>query len=283
MNLDELSKTATIPIAIPVPPEEMAKKSTIRLEPAAMGVSPADVDKEAIIKKATVRIEIPSDIQPGGVADAVEAAKKTTTRVIIDEDRAKGDTARIEPVAPEPADTAKKRTTRIDLGDVSEEDQDIFKRRTTVMDASKIAGAAGEVPRTIRIKRPEGAAPTTEIPPITVPPPQQVEAARKSETARIDLPPEAAVVEEQPPTRKKTIKIKRPGAATSAPLVITRPAPGESKEEVVAAGEPETHPAFAWIALAAVLVAVVLIYVLLAQVGTIPDLLPARFPYPGRL
>lgn len=283
VNLDELSKTATIPIAVPAQSEEFGKKSTIRIDQPG-SAAPGVVDKETVLKKATVRIEIPSDIQPAGVADAIEAAKKTTARVIIDEDRAKGDTARIEPAVPEPPDATKKRTTRIDLGEVPEEEQDIFKRRTTVMDATKLAGAAGEVPRTIRIKRPEGAAPTTEIPPITAPPPQQVESARKSETARINLPPEVAAVEEQPPTRKKTIKIKRPGAATSAPLVITRaPAEGLPAGEVVPAGEPQPHPAFAWIALVAVIVAVVLVYVLAAQVGTAPDLLPARFPYPGRL
>lgn len=285
VNLDEMSKAATIPIAIPTQPEELAKKSTIRIDESSPVTPLSEAEKESVIKKATVRIEIPSDIQPVSEADAIEAAKKTTARVIIDEEKAKGDTARIEPAIPEPADVSKKRTTRIDLGELSEEEQDIFKRRTTVMDASKIAGMAPEVPRTIKIKRPEGAAPTTEIPPIMPPPPQKVEAARKSETARIDLPPEAAAVEEQPPTRKKTIKIKRPGAgAPSTPVVITRPtAAGERKPEGAAEGEVEVHPLFAWMALAAVLVMAVLIYVLAAQIGTVADLLPARFPYPGRL
>jgi hypothetical protein len=285
VNLDEFSKSATIPIAIPTQPEELAKKSTIRIDASAPVTPLAEEAKESAIKKATVRIEVPSDIQAAGVVDAVEAAKKTTARVIIDEERAKGDTARIEPAVPEPADSAKKRTTRIDLGEISEEDQDIFKRRTTVMDASKIAGAAGEVPRTIRIKRPEGASPTTEIPPITPPAPQKVEAARKSETARIDLPPEAAALEEQPPpTRKKTIKIKRPGAGgTSTPIVIAKPAAGAPQAEEAATGEPQPHPAFTWVAVAAILIIAILIYVLAAQVGTIADLMPARFPYPGRL
>lgn len=284
-QLVDMSKAATMPIAIPSQPTEPPKKATIRIEPQSPITPLSEADKKAAVKKATVRIEIPTDIQVSGVEDALEAAKKTTARVIIDEEHAKGDTARIEPVTPEPSESSKKRTARIDLGEAPTEDQDIFKRRTTIMDASKLAEARGEVPRTIRIKRPEGAAPTTEIPPIIPPAPQEVEVARKSETARIELPAEAApLVQEQPPTRKKTIKIKRPGAtAAVTPTVIARPTEEAKPEAAVPAAEGQPHPALAWVALVAVIIAVLLIYVLLAQVGTAPELLSARFPWPGQL
>lgn len=281
----DLSKAATMPIAIPSQPAETKKAGPARTEPEPPITPLSEAEKSAAVKKATVRIEIPSDIQPAGVEDALEAAKKTTARVIIDEERAKGDTARIGPVPPELAQSAKKRTARIDLGETPAEDQDIFKRRTAVFDPSKLAEARGEVPRTIRIKRPEGAAPTTEISPIVPPPPQEVDAARKSETARIELPAEAApVAQEQPPTRKKTIKIKRPGATAAAtPIVITRPTEEAKPEAAVGAAEGQPHPAFAWVALVAVIITVLLVYVLLAQVGTAPELLSARLPWPGRL
>jgi hypothetical protein len=297
-NIEDLSKRSTIRITTPIDispiapadQQEAVKSSTVKIDDAAMQPM-SDDQKEEAIKKSTVRIETPAEIQPMSAADKSELAKKTTARVIIDEERAKGDTTRIEPAVSEPSDAAKKRTARIDLGEVLDEEEDIFKRRTALIDSSKFAGAtdAPGAPRTIRIKRPD-TPPTTQMPPPepeaeeeVVVPVSQAEAARKSETARIDLPPEVA---EQPPTRKKTIRIKRPGASSTGgkPLVITR-TPVDSgvgmsaKPKIV----EEDSPAFAWIALAAVLVVAVLIYVLASQTGTIDQLLPARFPYAGSL
>ncbi|OQA26650.1 MAG: hypothetical protein BWY59_01308 [Verrucomicrobia bacterium ADurb.Bin345] len=299
-DLDELSKRSTIRISSPSEMQPMTEedkqqavsKATVRID-LGSGMQPlTDEQKEEALKKSTVRIDTPADIQPVSEADKLELAKKTTARVIIDEDRAKGDTTRIEPATAEPSDAAKKRTARIDLGEMLDDEQDIFKRRTALIDSSKFAGSteAPGAPRTIRIKRPE-TPPTTQMPRPPEPEPEedvvvpvsQAEAARKSETARIDLPPEVA---EQPPTRKKTIRIKRPGSsgAGSKPLVITRTpvdtgyTPG-AKPKIV----EEDSPAFAWIAIAAVLVSAVLIYVLASQVGTVAELIPARFPYPGSL
>lgn len=298
-EIEELSKRSTIRITSPVEMKPMssddkeaaAKKSTVRIDETASMQPITDEQKEEAIKKSTVRIDTVSDMKPMTPEDREESAKKTTARVLIDEDRLKGDTTRIEPATSEPSDMAKKRTARIDLGEVLDDEDDIFKRRTALLDPAKLAGAtdAPGAPRTIRIKRP-GASAAPQAPVAepaaeeVVAPISQAEAARKSETARIDLPPEVA---EQPPTRRKTIRIKRPGSTTSSkPLVITRTPSEAAREEGGAApvrAQEEDSPLFAWVAVAAVLVAVVLIYVLASQVGTVAELAPARFPYAGSL
>ena len=211
---------------------------------------------------------------PKGVAphDEDEAAKKSTVRVQIDEDHAKGDTARLDTKSIAGAEeSAKKRTARIDLSEVLDESDDIFKRRTALMDAGKLAGVTETqgVPRTVRIRRPETPptnalrkpAPVAEeeatVAAVTI---MEQETSRKSETARIDLPPEAT---EQPPTRRKTIRIKRPeGIVTSRPLII-----GSAKSVAGTSGptaiskEEETGALFSVMALVAILIGIALITV----------------------
>jgi hypothetical protein len=86
------------------------------------------------------------------------------------------------------------------------------------------------------------------------------ETSRKSETARIHLPPE---VTEQPPTRRKTIRIKRPeGIVTSRPLII-----GSAKSVAGTSGptaiskEEETGALCSVMALVAILIGIALITV----------------------
>ena len=249
------------------PRDEHGKGTTSRIDLDTGIIPMSEEQKEEAKKKATIRIDT-SEITPLPESDKNEAAKKSTVRVQIDEDRAKGDTARLDAkVTVADAEAAKKRTARIDLSEVLDENDDIFKRRTALLDASKFAGVteAPGAPRTIRIKRPE-------TPPTTVlkkteqaaePSPAQAdqETIKKSETARIDLPPEVA---EQPPTRRKTIRIKRPeGMTTSKPLVIGKTAPVQD----VTAAEPaepvaeEAGAAFSILALVAILVCIALVTV----------------------
>ncbi len=290
----EATKKSTVKIdsalaMTPLPEEERGeatKKSTVKIDPAT-GMAPfTQEEREEILKRATIRIDTVAGIQPLPEEDKIEAAKKSTVRVQIDEDRAKGDTARLDTAAIAGQDQAKKRTTRINLNEVLEDDQDIFKRRTALLDASKFAATteAPGMPRTIRIKRPDtppttslraqpadGAGPT----PIAA---AEIETSKKSETARIDLPPEMDA--DQPPTRRKTIRIKRPsgGPVTSKPLIITRAAEtGEISGSKGAASEAEDSPVFSGVALAAVLVTAILIYVLAAQT------IAPNMPFPGRL
>jgi len=253
---------------------EAMKKSTIRIETPLEMNPMAEDDRYAAAKKATVRIETAAEMSPMSEQDKQEAAKKSTVRVQVDEEKAKGDTAKLNMRTAVVDQEAKKKTSRIDLKEVLDgEEEDIFKRRTALLDASKFQAVASEsasaagVPRTIRIKRPD-----TQMVPSGKPPTQAVtqaaaaaaslavdEVAKKSETARIDLPPE---VMEQPPTRRKTIRIKRPeGTSTSKSLVIARPT-GEIEEAALPAaapGEEEASPVFSLLALAAVLVAIALV------------------------
>ena len=251
--------------------EEHAKKSTSRIDWTS-GITPMSEDaKQEAAKKSTIRITT-SQITPLPDEDKSEATKKATVRVQIDEERAKGDTSRLDAKAIAGAEeAAKKRTARIDLNEVLDESDDIFKRRTALLDANKFTGAveAPSAPRTIRIKRPE-TPPTTAMrrPEPAVEEEAEAEAigtetdsGKKSETARIDLPPEAA---DQPPTRRKTIRIKRPegGITTSKPLVIGRAESiGESAAASAKPAEEEAGSLFSIMALVAVLVGIALVTV----------------------
>jgi hypothetical protein len=291
----EATKKSTVKIdsaahMAPLPPEdreEAVKRSTIRIEPTSAGYTPPTrpQDLAASGRRAPGRTDT-SQIEPFSEEDKLEAAKKSTVRVQVDEDRAKGDTTRLD-TAMAGRDASKKRTTRINLNEVLEEEQDIFKRRTALLDASKFASTteAPGIPRTIRIKRSD-APPTTALraqPPVEAAPTPltaaDLETSKKSETARIDLPPE--VEGEQPPTRRKTIRIKRPsgGPAGGRPLIITRAAGAGEAAEQRGAEEPEAKGGslFAGVALVAVLIAAVLIYVLAAQT------IAPNMPFPGRL
>ena len=98
--------------------------------------------------------------------DITEAAKKATARVQIDDEVKKGDTQRV--AAATDADlleSAKRKTSKIDMGTILDEDEeeDIFKRRTAVLDASKLPQSNQTGPRTIRIKRPGATPPSTTI------------------------------------------------------------------------------------------------------------------------
>lgn len=265
----DLSSATAIPKGVAPRDEDELKRSTARIDWNS-GMTPlSEEQKQQAMKKSTIRIET-SEITPLPESDKNEAAKKSTVRVQIDEERAKGDTARLDARAIAGAEeAAKKRTARIDLNEVLDESDDIFKRRTALLDASKFTGVTESpgAPRTIRIKRPE-TPPTTALrkpePPVEEEAPvtmMEPDSAKKSETARIDLPPE---VTDQPPTRRKTIRIKRPeGMTTSKPLVIGRT---ESVHEPAMAvsskpAEEEAGTLFSALALVAVLVGIALVTV----------------------
>ena len=261
-------------------------------------------------KSETSRIEL----SEARGADAAEQAKKTTARIessapavrMVSEvermaaggkigvEKAKSATAPLPRASIPDLDAAKKQTARIDLQEVLGGDDDIFKRRTAILDPSKIQAAeAASVPKTIRIKRPDGA--TGPIKPVSEPmtPSEPVAAeARKSETARIELPPEVAeAAAAEAPTRRKTIRIKRPeggGIGTAKPMVVSQPSltisraePSAPRMGAPAEAEEEAGTLFSVFALAALLVACVLIYVLAAQVGTVDSLAAPHMPFPG--
>jgi len=279
--------------------------------PATGGSAPTPritIASKPVGKSETSRIEL----SEARAANAAEQAKKTTVRIespapavrMVSEvermaaggkigvEKAKSATAPMPRASIPDLDAAKKQTARIDLQEVLGGDEDIFKRRTAILDPSKIQAAeAASVPKTIRIKRPDGA--TGLIKPVSEPmtPSEPVAAeARKSETARIELPPEVAeTAAAEAPTRRKTIRIKRPeggGPGMARPMVVSQPSLTISRAEpgaprVGAPAEEEAGTLFSVFALAALLVACVLIYVLAAQVGTVETLAAPHMPFPG--
>ncbi|TAN38172.1 MAG: hypothetical protein EPN23_03135 [Verrucomicrobia bacterium] len=281
----ESLKRSTLRIDLPgsdivetAPPDEL-KKQTSRVQLP---------DEAGTPKKTTARIELPDTVPatPGGAKKATNrvqlpdtvtdqappsALKKHTTRMDFT-----GSTTGAE------AQKAKKTTARIELGDTL---------GATRVAAPELELPAGhQIPRTVRIKQPE-AAPTVvarKIPEIISA--GGVTEARKSETARIELPPETIV--EEPVTRRKTIRIKRPGAegesptTTRAPIALARAAPEQTEksnatleaevtvQDVVAeeAGLLDTV-----CAVAALIIASALVYVLAAQT------IAPNLPFPGKV
>jgi hypothetical protein len=242
-----------------------SKKETARIQLSAtssipQGVAPRD---QNINTNATA---LPEE-------DPNETAKKSTVRVQIDEGRAKGDTVRLDVPSMAGAEEAvKKRTARINLDEVIDENDDIFKRRTALLDADNFSGVtqAPGLPRTVRIKRPESPPIDAIKKPLVTDEEKEVsltaeaidpETSKKSETARINLPPE---VTEQPPTRRKTIRIKRPeGMMLSKPMIIagSKAVARPSGPMTLAKEEEEVGAAFSVMTLVAILVGIALITV----------------------
>lgn len=234
-------------------------------------------------KRSTVRVDVPlaakAETQRVKAetkrVDASTISKQTTVRVEGDEKR-KTETTRISL----PADSFRKAAPKIDVGEVAAgESEDVFKRRTIPVGIPTPPPAAAAKPKTIQVKKP---AMRPGEPSLAATPPAEetVSEAKKSETARIDLPPD---VGERPATRPKTIRIKRPDGTTARKaLTIARPSEEEAPVALGAAvgaeaGEEEPGTVYSVLALVALLVTCVLLYVLAAQ-SFAPDL-----PFPGRL
>ena len=308
------------PPRIKLKPTADKKSETSRIDIASAKPAPdtvptlRPVDKEAIAdfhKKSTIRIDegtgarksetqrIKSETRPVDAAAAAELVKKSTSRITMDEQVRKSESIRIE--LP-PDESAKRRTAKIDTAEIK------IAPAPAPAAAPAIPTAPPTVPPTIKSTPIPQRGPRTvqlrPVPPPTVsaapahPPAHPVAhppatgafapaaptstEAKKSETARIDLPPDIGQESLASTARPKTIRIKRPdGTSARKALTIARPSdearPAEAEimaASVVEAPEAEEGPGagFAIAALAAVLVTAVLIYVLLGQtfMPTIP-------------
>jgi hypothetical protein len=243
------------------------KQSTVRIETAGAAKSEPPKAKAETQRVPTVLKGAPS----------LDEAKRSTLRIeIADQPGAKKDTTRLV-VPPEPA---KSQTSKIDVRQATGTSTDDLMKRSTIPVGIPTAppppSAAGR-PKTIQIKRPAAVPGETII--VAPAATERVAAeAKKSETARIDLPAEA---EERPATRPKTIRIKRPDGTTARkPLTIARPSAEEEIPAVVqvaAVGDALPGTLYSVLAILTVIVVLVLIYVLAAQTIS-PDL-----PFPGRI
>ncbi|HMP72011.1 MAG TPA: hypothetical protein PKE55_02000 [Kiritimatiellia bacterium] len=254
-NTPEPSETPSKPLS--VQGSDKKKSDTTRIDLASAKPPPSIVDKKDLPENAdemfamnTMRIEIPQ----AKVGDSDEVKKKTA-RIDIDE------------AATEQAKTAT---------------SDLFKKSTVPVGIPTPQPKPATVkPKTlIAVKKPMVKGESIVISPETTA--SATEQARKSETARIDLP--ADVGGERPATRPKTIRIKRPdGTSGKKALAIARPAEDAREEPAYTAPVIETGsdeevgmlPAI--LAIAAVVIACVVVYMLAAQA------LGTDLPFPGRI
>lgn len=230
--------------------------------------------------------QVQPDAEPPKPTIRVESApKKTETQKV-------GPAALNTTMRVEVADSPKSKTTRIDIpaeafqkapgtpsrGQVPQGAEDVFKRTTIPVGIPTPPPTAAGKPKTISIKRPTAAAA-----PAILPADKAVADAKKSETARIDLP--ADVGGERPATRPKTIRIKRPdGTSARKALTIARPEESASTPdqrplsiEGIEGEEEETGILFSALTLVATILVSILLYVLAAQ-SIAPNL-----PWPGRI
>lgn len=243
----------TQPVQADSPPAapEIQKRNTIRIE--APPVLKAETQK---VKTETQKIP-PRAMSETMRVELAEPLKSETTRINI------------------PAEAFQKKPGSAPRAIPANATDDIFKRATIPVGIPTPPPTPAAKPKTLAVKRP--VSPPAEPPPVVAPEQRTVAEAKKSETARLDLPADAG---ERPATRPKTIRIKRPDSTTARKvLTIARP-DAESASLSVSGSATEEESAgtvFSVLALVAVLIACVLIYVLAAQTIA-PDL-----PFPGRV
>ncbi len=205
------------------------------------------------------------DIKESSLEDLYKAALNATQRVILDEKQKAAATGRVDSGVAD-VEAEKKSSAQLDVQDMLSVDKSEQER---------------EPVRTVKIERPvedAGSDAEAEV--------ADVNQLSKSETARIDLPREVAS-STTPATQRKTIRIKRPDAAsTVAPrtLKVARtsaagePAEPSLKATIARDDDEDTSasPLFAVAAVIAVLVSLAVVYLLAAT-------LYSGIPFPGRL
>ena len=266
---EKKAETTRIDLAMAMPPPAVASVGDTQ---------PVTPDAPApVAKRSTVRIDVPPTVK------AETQKVKTETQQVGR--RALNETMRVEVSEPR-----KTETTRINIPAEAFQKQpgaapaaprapmpagaeDVFKRTTMPVGIPTAPPPTPTQPKTIALKRPSA-------PPEPSPAERAVTEAKKSETARIDLPADGGG--DRPMTRPKTIRIKRPDGTTARKaLTIARPdpamAPAAAAVSVEGGEEEGAGAAFSIMALVATLVACVMIYVLAAQTFA-PEL-----PFPGRI
>lgn len=197
-------------------------------------LKPLDV---SAVKAATSRIDlskatIPASPSTGGIRIGANP-KKATSRIDITAIPGAGKAA----------------TSRVGLGAMPPADEDVFKRRTALLDTSKIplSTAPGAQPRTIRI----GNRPTVRVgasAPATFSPGREEEAPTEASGGR------------------PTIKLKRPGGGASLAVSGTASAAVSSPEPIFTIQEEE-GPGAAWSAVS-IVSTLVIIGLVVVQVMT---------------
>lgn len=266
------------------PEPSPVKKAEVTPPEASTSTSQASTGDESPQDEASSKQPPPrnEEIQEESLEDLYKAALNRTQRVVLD-DQYKKAAGAIDPVSSEPgtpketvvSEFGKKSTAQVDVQEMLSDSGKIDIPEEEAAAASSV-GAAQEMPNTVRISRP---------------PAQDTSAAGdagKSATARIDLPPDMEAA--GPSTQRKTIRIKRPDAASTGAarkMTVARaqekegrkePEEGETTAPTIRfdSDEDRLHTAFVIAAAAAVLISLALVYVLVATYT--PNL-----PIPGRM
>lgn len=276
----------------PATPQKPALSLKNKPTPAPVDQSQAEIVEAESADEKSIQIQ---DIEGESLDDLYQAALNATQRVILDEkEKAATNKIAIDEAQTlkkaELAEASKKSTARLDLAEMLSDDErsEIMKHETMHINTD---GSAPRPSGTMKIQRP-ATPPPEAMSDSTMAIPLDLEESKKSETARIELPRDIA--SSKPASGRKTIRIKRPDgggvAATRPALSVARTsasapdetAPTATAEAARAAISFDTNdeevdsPAFAAVALVAVLVGLALVYVLAAT------LVPA-LPFPGRL
>jgi hypothetical protein len=240
--------------------------------------SPAERDLP-ISKRETSRIPLEKAAPAAAPAVPVERAAKAASSIAAKVAPAPEAETEAEPVAAaeeKPAEE-KRMTSRISL------------EAALMPDAAAATAKPGDTgPKTIRLKRPGDSATVKIAPKPRMVKPEEA-GTPMNRTARLEVPEEQAEAEEEggSTTKRKTIRIKRPTQAASEggaePMVIARTPGGPADQDGGMTGMPfsiedEPNPIFPVIAIAALLVIGVTIWMLSAQ--AFPT---ANISWPGKL
>ena len=260
----EAASAPAVPPPQPAPPPPAPAPSV----PAPQGIS---IPREEAAKKMTARISLASAT---GQIPAVAIPPTTDDIKTI---KLKPPTATQSVSSPESAaiaaQAAKSKTSRISL--------------ESALSAQPELPPAGGAPKTIRLKRPTEmggapAKPTLKPPTTHIQIPQTPHQTGQIPPAAVAIPPQEPEQEspDNSPTRKKTIKVKRPGAGGGPKISISKSDEGAEGAAIgddnlqqlsgfdnlaPIAAPDKANPVFIIAAVIAILVAIDLIWVLAAQ------------------
>ncbi|NQT93585.1 MAG: hypothetical protein HQ559_12570, partial [Lentisphaerae bacterium] len=271
-----------------------ASPKPLQARPATLSLERADTSKSETSKIPLEAARAMTDSESdGSVPQAVRIEPSVTAPVTIRAARPAGQPAAAAPASfpekePSAAESAKPPATAR-LARAATEDE---KRKTSRISLESALGGAGKpetpaapaasAPKTIRLKRP------TEAPTVKAASPGSPVKAKTAEMDKVlrktaQLDEEAAAAAAPSPTRKKTIRVKRPtqrpavkggGKSSAAPAPGMAVAPEEAAApaapaapEVLPAAAPTDEPGivFSLAAVAAILVTFLVIYVFSCQ------------------
>lgn len=257
-------------LEVPAPAPAGSPSATVSVKPIGLPVAQgAPVSKRETsripLEMAKPSLGAPSKPLPGPTTIRV---KPVVIRQTVDLAQAVPDAGgaapAAAPVGTPPAPSGKSKTSRISLESVLGGQPAVSSQTAEIAPPE-----SDDEPRTIRIKRAAERPTVLKAQPPQVTPPPAAPGAALGQTARLEVPPETPPIAlsetgGQSPTRKKTIKVKRPGMEgeeEGAPVVasVARPEPVVRKTADV------PHWAFGALAVVATLVLAVLIWVLMAQ------------------